>query len=261
MSDRVRVEITDGLAELRMVRSEGRNGIDMAMVRGLDESLAAVEDDPGMRSLLVTAEGPAFTVGGDLGHLREHAARLPAELDAMIGIYHDVLGRLSRLPVPVTVAARGAVAGGGLGLLWCADVVVAADDLRIATGFVHLALSGDGGSSWHLPRLVGLRRAQELILGGRVLEASEALDWGLVTRVVPGDELEERAHEQARAFADAPTVALAEMKRLLLDSSTREYPAQLAAERAAIVRCADTEDAQEGLTAFAARRRPSFRGR
>jgi enoyl-CoA hydratase/carnithine racemase len=159
------------------------------------------------------------------------------------------------------VAARGAVAGGGLGLLWCADLAIAADDLRIASGFVHLALSGDGGSSWHLPRLVGLRRAQELILGGRVLDAAEALDWGLVTRVVPVAELEDAALEQARAWASGPTYALGRMKRLLLESSVNAYPAQLAAERAAIVDCGGTEDAREGVSAFTARRAPTFTGR
>jgi 2-(1,2-epoxy-1,2-dihydrophenyl)acetyl-CoA isomerase len=161
----------------------------------------------------------------------------------------------------VLVAAHGAAAGGGLGLLWCADVVIAADDLRIATGFVHLALSGDGGSSWHLPRLVGLRRAQELIMGGRVLDAAEALDWGLVTRVVPAAELVEQALAQARALAAGPTYAIGRMKRLLLESSGHGYAEQLAAERDAIVDCARTGDAREGLAAFAARRPPRFAGR
>lgn len=258
---RTSLEISDGLARLRLTRVAGRNGIDMAMVRSLGEHVDQVASDPGVRALLVGADGPAFTVGGDLRHLEGELDRLPDELEQMISGYHRTLGQLAQLPIPVVVAAHGAVAGGGLGLLWCADLVIAADDLRIASGFVHLALSGDGGSSWHLPRLVGLRRAQELILGGRVLDAAEAAEWGLVTRVVPAAELEEAALAQARAWADGPTFALGRMKRLLLDSWSNDYPAQLAAERLAIVDCARTQDAKEGVAAFTARRAPRFLGR
>jgi enoyl-CoA hydratase/carnithine racemase len=261
VSEPTSLHIEDGLAQLRLTRVDARNAIDMNLVRSLAEHVEQVRHDPSVRALLIGADGPAFTVGGDLRHLVGELHRLPAELDDMIGAYHRTLGTLAELPVPVVVAARGAVAGGGLGLLWCADLAIAADDLRIASGFVHLALSGDGGSSWHLPRLVGLRRAQELILGGRVLDAAEALDWGLVTRVVPVAELEDAALEQARAWASGPTYALGRMKRLLLESSVNAYPAQLAAERAAIVDCGGTEDAREGVSAFTARRAPTFTGR
>jgi enoyl-CoA hydratase/carnithine racemase len=260
-TDRVTLRVADGLAQLRLARPCGRNGIDMAMVQALAARLDAAAADPTVRALLIAADGPAFTVGGDLRHLASEADRLPAELDEMISIFHRTLERLAELPIPVVVAAHGAVAGGGLGLLWCADFVLAADDLCIATGFGQLGLSGDGGSSWYLPRLVGLRRAQQLLLGGRVLDAAEALDWGLVTRVVPAAELATVALDQARALAAGPSYALGRMKRLLLASCTHSYPEQLAVERSAIVDCARTEDAREGLAAFLERRAPRFHGR
>jgi 2-(1,2-epoxy-1,2-dihydrophenyl)acetyl-CoA isomerase len=260
---RVSLEILDGLAHLRLVRAEQRNGIDLAMVQALCAALDVVTKElDSVRALLISADGPAFTVGGDLRHLAGELDRLPDELQIMIDSYHrDVLARLAELPVPVIAAAQGAVAGGGLGLLWVADVVVAADDLRIATGFIHLALSGDGGSSWHLPRLVGLSRARELILGGRVLDAGEAYDWGLVGQVVPAAELAGTALERARALAVGPTHAMARMKRLLLESSTATYREQLLAERDAIVDCARTGDVAEGIRAFGERRAPRFSGR
>jgi 2-(1,2-epoxy-1,2-dihydrophenyl)acetyl-CoA isomerase len=262
---RVRLDIDDGLARLWLVRAEARNGIDLAMVQALSSALDVVTaqlEQGRVRALLIGADGPAFTVGGDLRHLAGELERLPEELSIMIDMYHrDVLGRLAELPVPVVAAAQGAVAGGGLGLLWTADVVLAADDLRIATGFVHLALSGDGGSSWHLPRLVGLSRARELIIGGRVLDAAEAQEWGLVGQVVPLAELADTALDRARALAAGPTHALAAMKRLLLHSSTSSYREQLAAERDEIVGCARTGDAAEGIRAFGERRAPRFSGR
>lgn len=257
---RTSLTVEGGLAQLRLIRVAGRNGIDMAMVESLGAHVEQIAADSSVRAVLIGADGPAFTVGGDLRYLDGQLDRLPDELQAMISSYHRTLGLLARLPVPVVVAARGAVAGGGLGLLWCADLAIASDDLRIATGFAQLALSGDGGSSWHLPRLVGLRRAQELILGGRVLDAAEALDWGLVTRVVPVDDLEDLALGQARALAQGPTYGLGRMKQLLLESSTNSYPEQLAAEQRAIVACARTDDAREGITAFGARRPPKFVG-
>lgn len=258
---RVRLEIADGLAQLWLARPDRRNGIDLAMVRALASALEAVVGEPDVRALLIRADGPAFTVGGDLRHLTEHIDRLPDELSAMIETYHDTLGRLAELPLPVLAAPRGAVAGGGLGLLWVADEVIAADDLRIATGFVHLALSGDGGSSWHLPRLVGLTRARQLIMGGRTLDAKEALDWGLVGQVVPVADLDDVALARARELAAGPTYAYGRMKRLLLESATNGYREQLLAEREAIVDCARTGDARDGIRAFGERRPPSFRGR
>lgn len=262
---RVRLDIEDGLARLRLVRADARNGIDLAMVQALSAALDIVAkelEQERVRALLIEADGPAFTVGGDLRHLAGELERLPDELRTMIDMYHgEVLSRLSELPVPVITAAHGAVAGGGLGLLWVADVVVAGDDLRIATGFIHLALSGDGGSSWHLPRLIGLARARELIIGGRVLDAAEAYEWGLVGQVVPAAELEQTALSRARALAAGPTHAVARMKRLLLGSSTSTYREQLTAERDAIVDCARTGDAAEGIRAFGERRAPGFTGR
>jgi 2-(1,2-epoxy-1,2-dihydrophenyl)acetyl-CoA isomerase len=179
----------------------------------------------------------------------------------MIGPYHAALGRLAALPLPVVCAVNGAAAGGGLGLVWCSDYVVAADDAKFATGFAALGLSGDGGSSWFLPRLVGLRRARELILHNRILTAAEALDWGLVDRVVPLAELEPEAESAVAGLAAGPTVAYGEMRRLLWRSLSADLDDQLTAERDAIVRCGATADAIEGITAFVERRPPKFLGR
>jgi 2-(1,2-epoxy-1,2-dihydrophenyl)acetyl-CoA isomerase len=130
-----------------------------------------------------------------------------------------------------------------------------------ATGFARLGLSGDGGCTWFLPRLVGLRRAQEMEIGGRVLTAAEALDWGLVTRTVPAADLASEAEALATRLAAGPTVALAAMRRLLRESWGATLEQQLDAESAAITRSARSADAREGITAFAARRPPRFTGR
>ncbi len=260
-AERVTLEVDGRVARLRLARPDGRNGIDPAMVAGLGAAVAAVEEHAGVRCLLVCAGGPHFSVGGDLHHLAGIAERIPEELDAMVAAYHVILSRLAGLPVPVVCAVQGAAAGGALGLLWCADVVIASADLRLASGFVKLGLSGDGGSTWHLPRLVGMRRAMELTLDGLVLSAEEALEWGLVGRVVPVDALESEAEATACRYAAGPTVAYGHIRRLLRTSWSATFEEQLAAERVAIVDCGGTGDAREGIEAFTARRAPRFEGR
>jgi 2-(1,2-epoxy-1,2-dihydrophenyl)acetyl-CoA isomerase len=215
----------------------------------------------GVRAVLVRADGPAFSVGGDLHHFAGRLDELPAELKAMIRGFHLTLRRLAELPMPVVCAAHGAIAGGGLGLLWASDLVLLADDVTLTAAFARLGLSGDGGSSWYLPRLVGLRRALQLMLGGRSLSAAAALEWGLADRVVPAAELPQEAAEAVRALADGPTVALGEIRRLVRAAGERDLTAGLDAELAAIIRCGATADAREGIRSFLDRRPPAFSGR
>jgi 2-(1,2-epoxy-1,2-dihydrophenyl)acetyl-CoA isomerase len=257
---RVELVVAGSVAHLRLVRVAARNAIDPLWVAEFDAAVAAIEGDTGVRAVVISAAGPAFTVGGDLRHFAVHLDRLSAELDDLIRVYHATLVRLADLPVPVVCAVQGGAAGGGLGLLWCSDVVIAAADAVLATGFAEIALSGDGGSSWFLPRLVGMRRAKEMILFNRVLTAAEAVEWGLVSRVVPRDRLEAEAAETAARLAAGPTVAYGEMRRLLWRSLSAGLEDQLEAERQAIVRCGTTADAREGITAFVERRPPSFGG-
>jgi 2-(1,2-epoxy-1,2-dihydrophenyl)acetyl-CoA isomerase len=257
---RAELTVEDGVARLRLVRGDARNAIDPGMVRGLGEAVAACAEAGGVRALLISADGPSFTVGGDLRHFASELERLPQELDEMVGGYHEALGTLAELPVPIVCAVQGGAAGGGLGLLWCADMVVAADDLKLATGFTRLGLNGDGGSSWWLPRLVGMPRARELLIGGRVLNAAEALEWGLVSRVVPLAELEAEALAAVRELAAGPTLALGEIRRLLAGSGARSLHEGLAAEHEAMIRTGATSDAREGVTAFVERRAPRFAG-
>ena len=139
----VSLTVSGGVAELKLARAEANNAINDEIVGGLAAALDELEvSQP--RAVLMCADGPHFTVGGDLERLAAQVDRLPDELDGIVPRYHDALLRLAGLDVPVVCAAQGIVAGGGLGLLWCADVVIAASDLRLVTGFAGLGLSGDG---------------------------------------------------------------------------------------------------------------------
>ncbi|MFC5995018.1 enoyl-CoA hydratase/isomerase family protein [Pseudonocardia hispaniensis] len=259
------VRLDNGIARMRLTRPCAGNAIDRDMVEALHEAVGGLEaavEARDARVVLLTGEGPAFCVGGDLTYLGERVDELPAELEHMIGRFHrSVLPRLAALPVPVVVAAQGGVGGGGLGLLWLADIVLAADDLKLATGFVKLGMTGDGGSSWYLPRLVGLRKALELSLRSTPVTACEACELGLVTRVVPVADLAKAADEQAAEFAAGPTWAYGGIKRLYAQTWSRSYPEQLVAEYDAMVAGASRGDVREGILAFAQRRAPEFDGR
>lgn len=261
LADRIRLDVDDGLAHMRMVAPDRHNAIDPAWVQALGEATDAIEGDASVRAVLITADGPSFTVGGDLKHFTRQADRLPDALDEMIAPFHATLARLGALPVPIVTAAQGPTAGGGLGLLWAADIVLVANDVKLAAGFPRLALSGDGGSAWTLVQLVGLRRAQRFVMGGEVLGAEQALEWGIASEVVPAGELAARALAEGRRLAAGPTVAYGHMRRLLRNASSMTWPDYLQAEYEAIVQCGAAADAREGVVSFTERRGPQFLGR
>jgi 2-(1,2-epoxy-1,2-dihydrophenyl)acetyl-CoA isomerase len=261
-SETVRFTVDDGLGEFRIDRAAVRNALNQQVADELYEAAVRCAADQDVRAVLISGAGPAFTVGGDLEEIGACAPDdLPSALRRMITPYHEALRILSQIRAPIVTAAHGAVAGGGLGLVCIADLAFAAEGTKFATGFGALGLSGDGGSSWFLPRLIGVRRAAQMYFEQRVLDARQAADWGLVTHVVAEDELEDRARAAARRLADGPTAAYAEMRRLLSGSWSATLPEQLAAETEAITRTAATADAQEGVAAFRTRSTPTFRGR
>jgi 2-(1,2-epoxy-1,2-dihydrophenyl)acetyl-CoA isomerase len=250
-----------GLGILLLNRPGARNAIDLRFVDDLYEAMQRCAADGSLRALLIRAEGPSFTVGGDAAMLAQPGpAGLAGLLRRTTTSYHASLQILDRLPVPVVAAVHGAVAGGGLGLMNVADIVLAAEGTRFATGFAGLGLSGDGGGTWFLPRLVGPRRAAELYFGQRVLETDEALAWGLVTRLVRPEDLQAEAETASRQLAAGPTRAFAELKTLLRASPGARLGEQMLAETAAICRTAGTQDAASAIARFLAKSPIEFQG-
>jgi 2-(1,2-epoxy-1,2-dihydrophenyl)acetyl-CoA isomerase len=257
----VRYDVDDGVATIRLDRPEAGNTIDLTLVEDFYEAVSRAAGGPGVRAILLGGTGGSLSAGGDLAMFAGlPRAELPGRLRQMIDLWHLALERLTRIDSPVVCAVQGAAAGGGLGLLYAADVVVAAEDSRFALGYAAIGLASDGGNTWFLPRLVGLRRAQQLMLLNRRLTAPEALDWGLVTEIVPAAEVEDRARALAGQLAAGPTQAFGRMKRLLRDSWTADLPTQLSAETTQMSEAGASDDAAEGIAAFAAKRTPTFHG-
>jgi len=258
---RVTLSIDDGLAVMRLTRPETGNAIDPEWVLSFDEAVSGCAGDGSVRAILIAADGRAFTVGGDLKHFAARLDDLGDALAEIVPSYHAALGRLAGLRAPIVAALQGPIAGGGLGLAFCADIVLAAPDARFVCGFSQLGLSGDGAGSWFLPRLVGPRLAAEMMMLGRELSAEEAVTHGLATRVVAAASLEEEAMVVARALATGPSRALGYMRALLRGAWEATLEQQLEAEAEAMIDTGRTDDAREGVQAFGQRRPPRFRGR
>jgi enoyl-CoA hydratase/carnithine racemase len=258
MNERMTLTIADRVAHLELARPGSRNAMDPLFVTELDAALDAIDADGQVRSLLVTGQGPSFSVGGDLAYFVGRPDTHEADFGWMVDNWHACLKRLGAVPYPVVVAVHGGTAGGGLGFVYTADYVIAAENTRFAAGFADIGLSGDAGTSWYLPRLVGHRRAQAMLLDNLAIDAATALDWGLVTRVVPDDELAGVARATAERFAKRSATAFSRAKRLLLESSVNDQRQQLDAEAVAIKESAVRSDIVTGLSAFMAKQRPEF---
>jgi 2-(1,2-epoxy-1,2-dihydrophenyl)acetyl-CoA isomerase len=257
----IEYSVTDAVATVCLNRPANRNAIDMRMAEETLEVARRMAADKAIRAVLICGNGPALSVGGDIDYFSSDAGdQFGALLARMTTPFHEAFRVLSRIDVPIVTAAHGAVAGGGLGYVYAADLVIAAQGTKFVTAFAALGLSGDGGGTWYLPRLIGARRAAEAYLRNRPIEATEALQWGLVNEIVPAEELRNRAEAVARELANGPTRGFARMRALLCDTWRNDLSAQLQAETEALRHTGDTADAARAINDFAEKRRPEFTG-
>lgn len=252
---RLLLDVDGGLARITLNRAGAYNAIDLATARAFTAAVRAVGEAPGVRAVLLSGNGPAFCAGGDVKAMAAAADRA-AFLRELAAEFHDGLALLAELPWPVVAAAQGVAAGAGLGLLLCADLVVAEETARMSTAYGAVGLSPDSGVSYHLPRVVGPARAFRLSLTGKVLSAAEAVAWGLVAEVVPAGRGLTRAEAVARALVTAPQPAATETKRLLRAAAARDLRTHLDDEARTIARAGASADAGRLIGAFTAGRRP-----
>jgi 2-(1,2-epoxy-1,2-dihydrophenyl)acetyl-CoA isomerase len=258
--------VTDAVATLCLNRPDVRNAIDMRMAEETLDVARRIAADDSIRAVLICGNGPALTVGGDIDYFLERSGersgeRFGALFAQMTTPFHEAFRVVSRIDAPIVTAAHGSVAGGGLGYVYAADLVIAAEDTKFVTAFAALGVSGDGGGTWHLPRLIGPRRAAEAFLRNRPIDAPEALQWGLINEIVPAEKLRDRAEAVARELANGPTRGFARMRALLRDSWRNDLSTQLQAEIEAIRHTGDTADVALAINDFAAKRRTEFTGR
>lgn len=262
MADYDTLEVTrdGGVARIAFDRPEAHNSLDERMVDELADVAHTVVSDDDVRCIALTGNGPVFNTGADLTTLSGDGSDEP-RLRTLAGGLHEFVGQLLRAPKPVVTGVNGVAAGGGLGPAICGDVVLVAESARLEFAYPRIGLSADGASTYLLPRLVGLRRAQKLIFRDEPVPADEAVEIGLATEAVPDDDLEDRLAEEAERLAAGPTLAYGATKRLLAESFGNGPTEQMAKEGDVIAGLTDTEDFSRGHAAFGGDDDPEFVGR
>ncbi|WP_042697790.1 enoyl-CoA hydratase/isomerase family protein [Azospirillum sp. B506] len=249
---------------IRLNRPDVLNALDEPTAAAFLDACRGVAEEDGAgptRVLVIGGNGRGFMAGGDVGRFNDDPAAAPGIAGAIISHLHEALRILDRLDLPVLASVHGPVAGAGMSLASAADLCIAADDAKFTMAYARIGATPDGSGSFHLPRLVGLRRAMELAMLSDVIDAAEALRIGLVNRVVPAASLVEETAALAQRLAAGPTVAYAGIRHLMRQSFDRTLDQQLDAERDHFLATATTDDFREGISAFVAKRRPAFTGR
>ena len=255
----IRYELSDHVARITLNRPDAANALNMEMGLDLMHASIRASEDPAVRAVILTGTGKMFSGGGDLKSFAAQEDRLSAHLKEVALYLHAAISRFVRMDAPVIAAVNGSAGGAGMSLCLFADIVLAAESAKFTLAYTRAGLSPDGGSTYFLPRIVGVRRALELALTNRVLTAREALEWGIVTKVVPDAELQTEAQALAKQLAAGATQALGAAKRLLHHSSSESLETQMELEAQAIAEQARGAHAREGIAAFIAKRPPNFR--
>ena len=246
-----------GVARIMLNRPDRLNAISPELLEDLDRACGAVEIDPGVRVVTLTAAGRVFCAGADLRAVKELSPDA-RRWDAFMGLWHRVFDRIEALPVPVIAGVHGLALAGGLELVLVADLVVADEAARLGDQHANFGLVAGGGGSQRLPRLIGARRAKELMFLGGWLSAAEALAWGLVNRVAPAGTVAAVVEEMAGTLAAGSGSANRTVKALVNRSFDTELREGLALERRLVAEHMRSADAAEGLRAFAEKRKPVF---
>ncbi len=251
----------DGAAAyITLNRPEAGNAIDPILARELAEVARDVADDPAVRCVVLTGAGRLFCAGGDVGGMADAGDDAPQFLRDLAGTLHGAIVTLAEMAKPLVVLVNGPAAGAGLSLAILGDVVIAARSAHFTGAYTGIGLTPDGGMSWLLPRVVGLRRAQSMILTNQRVTAEDAERLGLVTQVVDDADLAFEGKRIVDRLVAAPTAAISAARGLLMAGATSTLRDHLDREAATIAVAGGHAEAREGVAAFLARRKPDFEG-
>ncbi|MEM1051258.1 MAG: enoyl-CoA hydratase-related protein [Pseudomonadota bacterium] len=258
MSDTpVNLTISDGIAHVELNRPDAGNAINSALGDALSAAARECDNNRQVRVILFSAKGKMFSVGGDLQYMSEQGDNIQTAVKLLADELHRALTHFARCDAPIVTAVQGTAAGAGFSMAIMGDVVVAEEHAKFTMAYTASGLSPDGGSTYYLPRLIGMRRAQELTLTNRVLTAQEAHDWGLITQVVETGKGLETARKICQKIASGSKSANADAKRLLRTSFDNSFETHLELEGREIAKNGAT-DGREGITAFFEKRAPKF---
>ena len=258
MDSTVSFALAEGVATVTLNRPDVANTMNLQFGRDLLDAARRCGSEGGVRAVVITGAGKAFCFGGDLGAMMMNEGDAREEyLRELTVDLHAAIVAFTCLEAPVIAAVNGTAAGAGVGLVAMADLAVAAESAKFSLAYTGVGLTPDGSTSYFLPRVLGMKRAMELVLTNRPLTAAEALDWGLVNKVVPDGQAAAEAAALAARLAAGPLGAFGQAKRLLRSGASLE--AQLEDESRTIARQSKGAEAAEGIGAFLGKRKPEFR--
>ena len=253
-------DVHEGVATLTLNRPAAANSLNKMMAEGLMAASIECDENPLIRALVFTGQGKMFSAGGDLKSFYGTGQGIGTALKDLTVYLHAAISRFARMDAPVITAVNGMAAGAGMSMAVFGDLVYAGHSAAFTMAYTAAGLSPDGSSSYFLPRLIGLRRTQELMLTNCRLSAQEALAWGLINKVVDDSALLGEAQSVAAKLATGPTSAYGSVKRLLSTTFAEGLEAQMELEAREIVDNARGRDGREGIEAFVNKRAPAFTG-
>lgn len=253
-------DIQDHVAWITLDRPAALNALNLQMTRELYDVANRCGDISVRAAVLMGGGERAFCAGGDVADFAAAGDGLELLIKDMTGHLHMAISRFAWMRAPLIGAINGVAAGAGFSLALCCDLALAADSAKFTSAYSKIGFTPDGSSTYYLSRLLGRRRALELYLTERVLTAQEALDWGLVNRVVPGKDLRDEARKLAQQIARGPTLAYGGVKQLLQMAPVDSLESQMERETRFIVQTGASADGREGARAFVEKRAPRFTG-
>jgi len=260
----LRLSVADSIAVITLNRPEQANGMNMELIMELATAARYIDGlvhKREVRAVVITGEGRIFCAGGDIHSFKAFGNQISAEIARLAGYLHEATATFMHMQAPVITAVNGAAAGAGFSLAIMGDLVLAAHSATLMLAYTAIGLSPDGAATWNLPRIVGVRRAQEMLLLNRKLTADEALQWGLVTKVIADELLLSEAIALAKKLAVGPTKAFGMVKKLV-DASDKNSPEQqMALEAEYLSALSSSIDGQEGIRSFLEKRKPVFEGK
>ena len=257
----IEYKVLDGVANICLSRPKQYNSLNQTMAEDLFKVSLECDDNPKIRSVLMTGSGEdAFCAGGDVHSFHKYGNKTSSHLKEVTTTLHGAISRISRMNAPLIVAVNGVAAGAGFSFVGFADIAIASTNATFVSAYSKIGLTPDGSSTYFLPRIIGTRRYTELILTNRVLSANEALDWGLINKVVDLKDLKDEANNLAKKLASGPSLAFGKLKNLVNNSFLDSLEGQMEYESRMIAESAKTKDGINGIEAFVNKKSVIFKG-
>ncbi len=250
--------VNEGVATLTLNRPDVYNALNDRITYELQDALKAVAKDDQVRVIVLTGEGKAFCSGQDL---KTEANEKRSFIDSLNNRFNPIIRYMRNLPKPIICKLNGVAAGAGCSLALACDIIVASEEATLIEIFVNIGLVPDSGSSYFLPRLIGMAKSFELCSMGTRVKAKQAFDMGLVNKVVAADQLDKAVLDYTDYFVQAPTKTIGMIKKMLNKSATSSLDEMLEYEAYAQEIAGNTHDHKEGVSAFLEKRKPNFLGK